>query len=210
MENPTGRTEAFSDGVFAIAITLLILEIVVRVPHEPAGGEELRRELAHLWPSYLAYLASFLTIGVMWLNHHRLFTLIAKFSEGLGTYNLMLLLGVTWVPFPTALLAAQLLAPGQSVAAIVYAVSFFVLAIVFNLMWRHAVRAKLVTAHADVPAITRQYAAGPVLYALLILVGAFNATACLVLSAAIAVYFLLPPRLWRRSEAPMQTRAGTG
>jgi uncharacterized membrane protein len=200
--NETARTEAFSDGVFAIAITLLILEIVVKVPHEPLASGALASEVSHLWPSYIAYFASFATIGVMWLNHHRLYTLIERNDDGLHAYNLALLLGVTWIPFPTALLASQLLAPGQRIAALIYAGSFFVLAIIFNLMWRHAVRARLVSDHLDVHAITRQYAAGPILYAILIGVGLVNGVACLTLSAAIAVYFLLPPRLWRRSSAP--------
>ena len=201
VDNETARVEAFSDGVFAIAITLLILEIVVKAPHEPLASGALQAELLHLWPSYLAYLASFLTIGVMWLNHHRLFTLIVKNDDGLGAFNLLLLLGVTWIPFPTALLASQLLSPGRRVAAIVYAVSFFAIAIVFNLIWRYAVRSRLVDEHLDVPAITRQYAAGPILYAILIGVGVIDAVACLVVSALIALYFLLPPRLWRRRAA---------
>jgi TMEM175 potassium channel family protein len=201
MENQTARVEAFSDGVFAIAITLLILEIVVRAPHEAVGNAELRAQLVHLWPSYLAYIASFITIGVMWLNHHRLFTLIVKNDDGMIAWNLVLLLGVTWVPFPTAVLAAQLLAPSHRIAAVMYSVSFFGLAIVFNLSWRYIVRSKLVKQHVDVPAITRQYAAGPVLYGLLIIVGAVSAVACLVLSVLIAVYFLLPPRLWRRTAS---------
>jgi uncharacterized membrane protein len=194
----TVRTEGFSDGVFAIAITLLILEVVVKAPHEPLEGEQLAGALAHLWPSYLAYVASFASIGVMWLNHHRLFQLIERKDDTLNTYNLVLLLLVTWVNFPTALLASQLLAPGQRVAALVYAASYFGLAIMFNLMWHHAWRASLVSAHVDVDAITRQYRAGPILYAVLIAIAALNAAACLILSAAIAIYFLLPPRLWRR------------
>ena len=198
-QNETTRTEAFSDGVFAIAITLLILEIVVKVPHEPVPSAQLANELSHLWPSYVAYFTSFATIGVMWLNHHRLYTLIQKNDDGLHAFNLALLLGVTWVPFPTALLASQLLSPGHRIAALVYAGSFFVLAIIFNLMWRHAVRAKLVVEHIDVQAITRQYAAGPILYGILIGVAALNGVACLTLSAAIAFYFLLPPRFWRRT-----------
>lgn len=199
-QNETARTEAFSDGVFAIAITLLILEIVVKVPHEPLSANALSGELSHLWPSYLAYFTSFATIGVMWLNHHRLYTLIQKNDDGLHAYNLALLLGVTWIPFPTALLASQLLAPGHRIAALVYSTSFFVLAIIFNLMWRHVVRARLCVEHLDVHAITRQYAAGPILYAILIGVGAINGVACLVISAVIAFYFLLPPKLWRRSS----------
>jgi len=83
VQNETARIEAFSDGVFAIAITLLILEI--RVPPRAAG---LSTSLLALWPSYLAFVASFMTIGVMWLNHHRLFTLIAKNDDGLILYNL--------------------------------------------------------------------------------------------------------------------------
>jgi hypothetical protein len=83
--NETARIEAFSDGVFAIAITLLILEIQVP-PQAPPGG--LRLALAHLWPSYLAFLASFMTIGIMWLNHHRLFTLINKKDDWLIALNL--------------------------------------------------------------------------------------------------------------------------
>src|SRR5258707_10148411 len=88
--NETAGIEAFSDGVFAIAITLLILEIQVP-PQTPHGS--LRTALVNLWPSYLAFLASFMTIGVMWLNHHRLFTLINKKDDGLIAFNLLLLLG---------------------------------------------------------------------------------------------------------------------
>ena len=198
-QSETVRVEAFSDGVYAIAITLLILEIVVKVPHAAPSAAQLRSDLLHLWPSYLAYLASFATIGVMWLNHHRLFSLIEKCDDGLMGFNLLLLLGVTWVPFPTALLAEYLVGPGQRIAGIVYAASFFLIAIVFNVMWRYAVRAKLVKQHLDVDAITRQYAGGPVFYGILIAIGAINAVACLIVSAAIAIYFALPPRLWQRS-----------
>jgi uncharacterized membrane protein len=198
--NETARIEAFSDGVFAIAITLLILEIQVP-PQTPHGG--LSRALANLWPSYLAFLASFMTIGVMWLNHHRLFTLINKKDDGLIAFNLLLLLGVTWLPFPTALLAEHLLGShaDQRVAALVYAGSFLVLAVVFNLMWRYAVRARIVNDEVNAAAITRQYSLGPILYAVLVGVAFFDAEWCLILSALIAVYFALPPSLWRRRSA---------
>ena len=120
----------------------------------------------------------------------------------LQAFNLALLLGVAWIPFPTALLASQLHAPGQRVAALVYASSFFMIAIVFNLMWRYACRANLVAEHLDVQAIKRQQLAGPILYAILICVAALNGVACLLLSTAIAFYFILPPKLWRRSAKP--------
>ena len=195
--NETARIEAFSDGVFAIAITLLILEIQVP-PQTPHGG--LRRTLVNLWPSYLAFLASFMTIGVMWLNHHRLFTLINKKDDGLIAFNLLLLLGVTWLPFPTALLAEHLLGShaDQQVAALVYAGSFLALAVVFNVMWHYAVRARIVNDEVNAAAITKQYSLGPILYAVLVGVAFFDAERCLILSAFIALYFALPPSLWRR------------
>lgn len=199
--NETARIEAFSDGVFAIAITLLILEIQVP-PQAPHGG--LRLALAHLWPSYLAFLASFMTIGIMWLNHHRLFTLISKRDDWLIAFNLTVLLGVTWLPFPTAVLAEHLQGPhaDQQTAAIVYAASFFAIAIVFNLMWRYAVRARIVNDDLNVNAITRQYALGPILYAALVIAAFFSAEWCLALSILFALYFALPPSLWSRATGP--------
>ena len=195
MQNETARVEAFSDGVFAIAITLLILEI--NVPHEQSAAA-LRARLTHLWPSYLAFVTSFTTIGVMWLNHHRLFTLINKSDDGIIAFNLLLLLGVTWIPFPTALLAGHLRGGGQDVAGVVYASSFFAIAIVFNVMWRYAVWAKVVREHLNVAAITRQYMMGPVFYGILFGVAFLSAVWCLVLSFLIALYFALPPSLWAR------------
>ena len=194
----TSRLEAFSDGVFAIAITLLILEI--KVPHADATGH-LAGALAHLWPSYLAFIASFATIGVMWMNHHRLFSLIERSDEGLVGLNLLLLLGVTWVPFPTALLAEHLRGPDERAAGLVYGGTFFCLALTFNILWRYAVSRGLCREHLNVRAITRQYAMGPVFYAATMAAAVVSGTACLVLSGAIAVYFALPPRLWQRPRA---------
>ena len=194
MNTETTRVEAFSDGVFAIAITLLILEI--KVPREDAAGP-LAAQLVRLWPSYLAFLASFANIGVMWLNHHRLFGLIRRSDDGLVGLNLLLLLGVTFVPFPTAVLAEHLLGHEQRTAGLLYGGTFVGLAVVFNLLWRYVVRKKLCAEHADVPSITRQYAFGPVFYAATAAVAWYSATACLVASGLLAVYFALPPRLWR-------------
>ena len=195
VQNETARIEAFSDGVFAIAITLLILEI--HVPPRDAG---LSRALLGLWPSYLAFVASFMTIGVMWLNHHRLFTLIATNDDGLILFNLLLLLGVTWIPFPTAVLAEHLTGHDQRDAGILYAASFLAIAIVFNVMWRYAVRMRLVIQHLDVAAISKQYVMGPILYGTLVVISLASAAWCLVISILIALYFALPPSLWRRAE----------
>ena len=199
VSNETARIEAFSDGVFAIAITLLILAI--QVPSNPS--RPLSEMMAELWPSYLAFVASFMTIGVMWLNHHRLFTLINKKDDGLIAFNLLLLLGITWLPFPTAVLAQHFHSShaDQQTAAVVYAGSFFALSIVFNVMWRYAVRCKLVDDAVHAQAITRQYSLGPIMYGLLVVVGLFGAKWCLTLSILYALYFALPPSLWHRAAA---------
>jgi uncharacterized membrane protein len=97
----TGRVEAFSDGVFAIAMTLLVLDI--NVPRDLAPGRTLVQALAGQWPTYLAFVTSFATILIMWVNHHRLFTQIGRWDDRLLFGNGLLLLGVVLVPFPTAL-----------------------------------------------------------------------------------------------------------
>src|SRR5450631_3740903 len=102
------RLEAFSDGVFAIAITLLVLEIRVPPAEALATPSGLIQALGALWPSYLGYALSFVTVGIMWANHHNLIRLVATVSHGLILANLVLLLVVGFVPFPAALLAATL------------------------------------------------------------------------------------------------------
>ena len=194
--NETGRVEAFSDGVFAIAITLLILEIRV-----PTSDSDLGGALLKLWPSYLAFLSSFLTIGIMWLNHHRLLTLIHKCDDTLIVINLLLLLGVTWTPFPTALLAQHLRGPAYELVGALYAGSFVAIAVVYNLMWRYAVKMRLVVDHLDVDSITRQYMLGPLMYGVLVMIAYWSGTAVLVVATLYALYFALPPRLFQRRHA---------
>lgn len=130
-QKETGRIEAFSDGVFAIAITLLVLEI--KVPHEVEAGR-LARALLEQWPSYLAFLTSFSFIGIMWINHHRIFRLIHRSDHGLLLVNGLLLLGVTFVPFPTALVADYLRHPDEYVAVMVFNGTYLVISIFFNLL----------------------------------------------------------------------------
>jgi uncharacterized membrane protein len=97
----TGRVEAFSDGVFAIAITLLVLEIRV----DPSDYDHLGRALAHEWPAYLAYVTSFLTVGSVWIAHHNLFTHLRHVDPVLLRINLLLLMAAAFLPFPTGVLA---------------------------------------------------------------------------------------------------------
>ena len=116
-EKETGRVEAFSDGVFAIAITLLILEL--KVPHlaEGSGSRSLAAALLARWPSYLALVTSFFAILIMWANHHAMFNLIRRVNAPFLYANGFLLFVVTLVPFPTALLAEYFERPAAPLAA---------------------------------------------------------------------------------------------
>lgn len=138
VEKETGRVEAFSDGVFAIAITLLILEI--KVPHYPGGATNAQvfRALVQLWPSYVAFLLSFFAILIMWINHHGLFRLIHRVDSPFLYANGAMLLLVTFVPFPTALLAAYLGHPGEHTATAAYCGTFVLVSIAFNAFWEVA------------------------------------------------------------------------
>lgn len=200
--NETGRIEAFSDGVFAIAITLLVLDI--KVPLGTPAEAHLLRALADQWPAYLAFVTSFATIGIMWINHHRLFTLIRRIDHALLIFNGLLLLGVTFVPFPTALLAAYLGQRGQEVAALVYTGTFTVIAVFFNVLWRYAAHGhRLLDRRASpqaVRAITRAYSWGPPVYFLSFCLAVVNVTASIAMTVALAVFFALPSR--SRRSAP--------
>lgn len=132
----TGRIEAFSDGVFAIAMTLLVLDI--KVPHDLTPDRTLAQALVGQWPTYLAFATSFATILIMWVNHHRLFTHIGRGDDGLLFCNGLLLLGVVLVPFPTALVSEYLGRAGQKTAALIYNSTFIAIALCFNLLWRSA------------------------------------------------------------------------
>jgi len=134
----TNRVEAFSDGVMAIAITLLVLELKVPASADAEGGHLLDALFAR-WPSYVAYLAAFLTIGIVWLNHHTMLAKIARFDGRLHWLNLALLLGVATLPFPTALLADYVAEPGPNanVAAAAYGLTATFMALPWGFFWRH-------------------------------------------------------------------------
>ncbi|HST04228.1 MAG TPA: TMEM175 family protein [Chloroflexia bacterium] len=199
----TGRIEAFSDGVFAIATTLLILEIKVPTLNENGQtietGKQLIQGLLNEWPSYLAYLTGFLSIVVMWLNHHRLFTLIKRSTHGLMLLNALLLLMVTTIPFPTALLAHYIDSPNvelANVSVLVYAGVLFVLAIAYNILWRYVSHnGRLMDRNADplaIASITRSYNVGLVLYATALAIAFFNALISVIIFIFLTIFFALP------------------
>jgi uncharacterized membrane protein len=201
MQSETARIEAFSDGIFAIAITLLILEI--KIPGQQERGH-LAAALLRQWPSYIAFFLSFTYIGVMWINHHRMFNHIKRANDVLLVLNLLLLLGVTAVPFPTAVLAEHLGGPDQRTAAIVYNATFVLIAIAFNLLWQYAVRHGLLhdLALSSAANISRQYAVGPLMYVGCLALAWFNVKASVGANVALALFFALPPSLMKKRSSP--------
>jgi uncharacterized membrane protein len=194
-EKETGRVEAFSDGVFAIAMTLLVLDLKVPKAETLAAPAGLLPALTRQWPTFAAYLTSFATILVMWVNHHKLFNHIRRTNGAFLFLNGMLLLFVTFVPFPTALVSEYVRRPEARTAAAIYAGTYFALAIVFNLLWRYAsAGGRLLDSRsspAEVRAITRDYSFGPVLYFAAFLLAFLSVPASLGLCLGLAAFFAI-------------------
>jgi uncharacterized membrane protein len=206
---PTSRLEAFSDGVFAIAMTLLVLDI--RVPPAGPGAPPLGPALLHQWPAYLGFVTSFATIGIMWINHHMNFTLIRRTDHALLVLNGLLLLGVTSLPFSTGLVAAYVGHTGAHVAAAVYAGTFLFIALIWSGLWRYArTRGHLLGPGADdrrVEAVTRAYRPAVLWYLLAFLAAFVNALASLAIIAGLAVYFAVVPLSPQRAAGRHESAA---
>ncbi len=198
VESVTTRMETFSDGVFAIAATLLVLEISVDTAHT----HDLGSALLHLWPSYLAYVTSFITIGIIWMNHHTCVETMARVDRTFLFLNLLLLLTVSFLPFPTRLVADYLQRPGEQAAVYAYAATFVVMAIVYNLWWRYASNGRRLIGHtvpeSRINAITRAFNPGIPIYALTLLVAVFSPIASVFLTFAIAAFYLPSAALFER------------
>jgi uncharacterized membrane protein len=195
-EKETGRVEAFSDGVFAIAITLLVLNLHIPPVDDSPNAPALLTRLLEGWPAYLSFLLSFAAIGIMWINHHNLFRQIKRTDQAFLFLNGLLLMGITLVPFPTALLAEYLGHRDQNLAAMICSAVFTITAVFFNVLWAYASRNnRLLDRNADprwVAGITAQYRFGPIFYFTSFVVAIFSAGASLLLQIAIAVFFAVP------------------
>jgi TMEM175 potassium channel family protein len=193
----TGRVEAFSDGVMAIAITLLVLDLRVPSAEETAAAGSLLVALINHWASDVAFLAGFLTIGIIWLNHRAFVDKVNRFDNRLQWLNLLLLLGVVIVPFTTALLAEYVGAGGTpaSTATAVYALSGVILPIPWILIWRHLSRHPELlepgfdAAHAR--AEFKRALLGPMIYTLAIPVAILAPIVALLLFIGIAALYAL-------------------
>jgi len=193
----TGRVEAFSDGVIAVAITLLVLDL--RVP-EPSADVGLANRLAQLWPNYLAYVISFLAIGIMWINHHAALRRLKAVDHAVLVLNLLLLLCIVVLPFTTSLFATYLDASsGGHLAAAVYAGSFLVTSLVFYALQRLIVlhRAALLrdplTPEQSRSILQRGLIAAPV-YLLATILGLLTPYLTLAVCIVLGLFYLVPLR----------------
>jgi len=195
----TGRLEAFSDGVFAIAITLLVLEIRLPPAEEMRAAGGLAAALARLWPSYVGYVISFIIIGIMWANHHSLMKLIGRVDHTFITLNLILLLFISFTPFPTAVMAEHLADPHERATAVAfYCGSFTLTAVWYIALWLYASRGRrLIADHVSdraLAAVTRAYIPGAPLYLAATLLAPVSATLSLTIVTGLALLYMLPGR----------------
>ena len=190
----TNRLEAFSDGVIAIAITLLVLDI--KVPDPDTTGS-LAHALGQMWPNYAAYVVSFATIGIIWINHHALIRRLRTADHSVLILNLFLLLTIGVLPFTTALLAAYIGEAGEHLAAGVYAGSLLAMALGFLMLQRrilfsgsHLLREDI--GEDDRMTIWRRNIVGVLPYALAVAIAPISAYATLILCALIAGFYARP------------------
>jgi uncharacterized membrane protein len=203
----TGRLEAFSDGVFAIAITLLVLDIGVSA----TAGHNLGAAIRGLWPSYLAYVASFSTIGAAWLGHNAITEYLERADAAFVRLNLLLLLFVSFLPFPTRLVAEFIHQDkAERVAVTFYGIILLLSSVLLQVLWRYAVRAHLVrpdTADEEVELLTERLTPGLGAYVVLIVSGLFLPIIAVIGFLGIALYYIIPFRRLSASILP-RTRRG--
>ena len=197
----TSRVEAFSDGVFAIAITLLIL--AVGIEQSLAEGN-LRHQLLHLWPAYIAYAVSFLTIGIMWVNHHQIFRHFERVDRTLLLLNILLLMCISFTPFPTRVVADHATnGADRRAAALLYGATMTITAICFFAVWYYGARRLLRpdTDMREVTGITRSYLPGAPTYALATAVAFVSSIASLIMFGAIAIFYAISSSFFGREPS---------
>ncbi len=191
----TGRLEAFSDGVIAVAITLLVLNIDVP---DLKSGETLAHGLANQWPFYAAYVTSFLTIGIIWVNHHVMIGRLRETDHAILFLNLLLLMSIAILPFATKLMATYLRETnGQHLAAAVYSGAFLLMAVFFATLNAHILLAKHNKLKQPLPLerrrkILARSVSGVVPYLIATALAAVSSYATLIICGALAVFYAFP------------------
>jgi uncharacterized membrane protein len=203
----TARLETFSDGVFAIAATLLILE--VKLP----GHGSVSHDLVHAWPSYVAYAISFLTIGIIWVNHHTVMEQIGRVDRTFLFINVIFLMTVAFSPFPTRVVAEHL-REGSKSAAFAYGLTFTLMAISYGVMWFYAaIGRRLIAEDADqrvISGISRSFAPGSLIYGAATLSSLLSAYLAVALYAAIALFYVVESSVFGRDEVSDTLVSDTG
>jgi TMEM175 potassium channel family protein len=195
----TDRLETFADGVFAIAATLLIIDVSADAP-----GGELGGALAHAWPQYAAYAVAFLTIGIMWVNHHACFQVIDRVDRTFLFLNVALLISVAFIPFPTRLVAEHIRDGGARDAVLAYGGTSIAMAAAFSGYWFYAARGRrLLAEDADervVQGISRAFLPGLPTYVVVTLVAFWSPHAAVALFAALALFYVFESSLFARGR----------
>lgn len=197
-ENSLQRVEAFSDGVFAIAITLLIIEI--KVPsHSELEKASLAQHLLKYWPKYAAYVFSFVTIGVFWANHHYWLKLFRKTDHVFNLLNVFFLMCISFLPFPTAVLGDYITDATQKQTAVTfYTIGIFLPAIGWLILWLYASHKKRLLNERLSPEfvryLTRLYFISNSAYFMAIIISLFNPNAAIIVTIILAFLYLFPPK----------------
>ncbi|HTS45250.1 MAG TPA: TMEM175 family protein [Puia sp.] len=195
-EVSTQRLEAFSDGVFAIATTLLILEI--KIPdHNDLLHQSLFRYLLKLWPKYFAYTFGFITIGIYWSNHHYIFKLYKRTNHIFNMMNVAFLMAISFLPFPTAIFGDHINDPDQRQNAVTFfAIGIFLPAFVWFMMWLYAIHKKRLVderlTESFIKYLTRLFLISNILYIASIIISLFSPTASILLNIILTLLYLLP------------------
>ena len=184
------RAEAFSDGVFAVAITILVFDLLSIGTHELSGTV-----LLHAWPSYFAYVVSFLTIGIMWMNHHTILAHVKRVDRPLLVLNLLLLMVIVAIPFPTQLIAEHLRGSGGTAATVTYGLVMIAMSAGFCSIWvyvvTHASSLGAVVPQGTLRQSIPGFTLGGAVYVAGTLVAAFwKPVAGLVIFGLLAIYYL--------------------
>ena len=197
----TGRLETFADGVFAIAATLLILNVDTQVGEHVT---DLGDRLLEIWPSYAAYAVSFLTIGIIWVNHHTVMEQVERADRVFLFLNVGFLLVVAFIPFPTRLVAEHIQDEGATAAALAYGITLTATAAMFNAMWFYAsVGGRLLRPDHDpaaVKGITRSYLPAPWIYLAMTLTALIDPTLSVILYGAFALFWVIESSVFGRTR----------
>jgi len=194
---PKTRLETFADGIFAIAATLLILNVTV------VDGHAVGPELLRIWPSYVAYAVSFITLGIIWMNHHLVMHQVSHVDRTFLLLNVLFLMVIAFIPFPTRLLSLYITTGDAQAAALAYGVTLTATAILFNALWRYAAFGRrLIRADAEtrvVDGISRSYLPGPIIYFVATVVALISPRVSAGLYLLIALFYVLESSVFGRA-----------